>query len=122
MNTEKLIKEAIYTSDAENWKQYEESTIKLIKKLRPEVTRELFKDGPENHQEKLMQGSRFDDDKDVWHALIMNIKHPFEPNSKNPSIFDDPKKLEKSVKDALKDAASADYYYRYDKDYGMFDD
>jgi len=44
MNTEKLIKEAIYTSDAENWKQYEESTIKLIKKLRPEVTRELFKD------------------------------------------------------------------------------
>ena len=115
MNSENLIKEAIYTSEAENWKQYEKSTIELIKKLRPEVEKELFKKGTD-HQEKLMQGPRFYDDKDVWHALIMNLE-----KSKDVSIFDDPKKLEKAVKEALKQAADTDYYYQYDKDYGNFD-
>lgn len=76
----------------------------LLKDLRSQVEAEF--DGM-SHDEQLFAGSRFKDDEMIIWRMASAVKENDLPTDLTPV-----------VREALLDAASSDYYYNFEKDWG----
>lgn len=89
-------------------KHYDKETIKIILKNLPAARKRYDEMYPEdvNHDELFYKGSRYYNDS----RTIAFLESHFD---------EEEAKKGRGLSGALRDAANADYYYRFEKDYGV---
>lgn len=109
---------------------FKASVIKVIRELRAGAKVSLI--GSEARRNGLVYGSRCADDEQVWQGFCQNWDalfrgclsyHDSEAKAAElaKALLSEPKVLYAEVWEAFRNAASADFYYTYEKDWGRED-
>lgn len=91
-------------------KPYSDKLCNAILSRIPDMRKVFDKGYPDDvdHDNQLYKSTRYHDDMRVIHVLESNIEEKYLDQSR----------LDNHILAILKDAANADYYYRFEKDYG----